>query len=133
MMPRPFCVKLGVVRDLYRFRCRKEFTKRRKFFQSLQIAFFGKRFEVNHKRIFAIAELDETLRLDPTLSLAMNARGYAYYLMKDYARALVDFDAAIRLNPNYANAYQNRAAARKRSGNIQGSTEDLALAQTLTK
>jgi lipoprotein NlpI len=36
-----------------------------------------------------------------------------YLLKRDFQHALADFDEAIRLEPNYANAIQNRALAVK--------------------
>ena len=47
------------------------------------------------------------------LATAYNARGYVYLLKRDYEHALADFNDAIRLKPDYANAFQNRAIAQK--------------------
>ena len=49
----------------------------------------------------AIEELNSALAAQPDLALAFNARGFAYYLLRDYPHALADFDAAIQLNPKY--------------------------------
>ena len=61
---------------------------------------------------------------------AYNARGYAWLRLRQFAKASEDFSAAIRLNPKYANAYRNRAVARKLSGDAKGvkRTEDERLA-----
>jgi tetratricopeptide (TPR) repeat protein len=40
-----------------------------------------------------------------------NIRGLAYYGKGEYDLAIADYDEAIRLNPNYASAYNNRAWA----------------------
>jgi tetratricopeptide (TPR) repeat protein len=53
------------------------------------------------------------------LALAFNARGFAYYLLRDYPHALADFDAAIRLNPKYLNALQNRDLARNAASHVK--------------
>jgi tetratricopeptide (TPR) repeat protein len=63
--------------------------------------------------------------------MVYNARGFAYYLEHDYQRALVDLDEAIRLNPQYLNAYQNRSRSRKAAGDTQGSAADSKKIRTL--
>ena len=45
------------------------------------------------------------------LAAALNNRGVAYSAKKMYDRAIQDFDRAIRLNPNFTQAIENRAAA----------------------
>jgi tetratricopeptide (TPR) repeat protein len=69
--------------------------------------------------------------LDPALSLALNARGFAYFRLKQYAEAIADFDQAIRLNPSYVNALINRSAARRASGDHAGADADQAKAREL--
>ena len=53
--------------------------------------------------------------------------------LKHFAEAIADFDSAIRLDPNYVNAYQNRAAARGGLGDTAGSNADLEKARELSK
>jgi tetratricopeptide (TPR) repeat protein len=77
--------------------------------------------------------LTEAIRLNPNLALAYNARGFVYYLTRDYTRGLADLDAAIKLNPAYLNAYQNRAKTRRASGDVKGAQEDEAKIRSLTK
>jgi tetratricopeptide (TPR) repeat protein len=50
------------------------------------------------------------------LAFAFYRRGNAYYGKKDYNRAILDYDQAIRLNPNHASAFSNRGAAYARKG-----------------
>ena len=59
----------------------------------------------------AVEELNAAIAADSQFAVAYNARGFAYYLLRDYARALADFDKAIELNPGYKNAIDNRAMA----------------------
>jgi hypothetical protein len=38
--------------------------------------------------------------------------------------ALADFDGAIKNNPRFAQAYQNRASAREAVGDLRGAADD---------
>ena len=47
-------------------------------------------------------------RSDSDFADLVGARGYAYYRLKDFPRALADYDEAIRLRPNDPDAYLDR-------------------------
>ena len=81
----------------------------------------------------AIDLLSKALKLDPTMTLAFNARGYAHLLLRQVPEALADFNEAIRINPGYVNAYQNRATARRLSGDKAGADADDARFAELSK
>ena len=55
----------------------------------------------------AIGDDDAALRLDPTLADIFNARGELWRKKGDRPRALADFAAAIKLNPDHAAAKSN--------------------------
>ena len=55
----------------------------------------------------AIGDYDTVLRLDPALPEIFNARGELWRGKGDRSRALADFAAAIRLNPDHAAARAN--------------------------
>ena len=50
--------------------------------------------------------------------------GYKKYEQKDYREAIVAYTEAIKINPNYAAAYNNRGLARYDLGNKQGAIAD---------
>jgi lipoprotein NlpI len=57
------------------------------------------------------------------LAVAFNYRGNAYYWKGDYDHAIRDYDQAIRLNPNYANAMDGLGLAYKFKGDFDHSIQ----------
>ena len=55
----------------------------------------------------AIGDYDTALRLDPALADIFNARGELWHKKGDRPRALADFGAAIKLNPQHEAARAN--------------------------
>jgi tetratricopeptide (TPR) repeat protein len=65
---------------------------------------------------------DQILR---RLAAAYNNRGVAYRINKaNYAQAIADFNEAIRLEPNYANAFNNRGVACRNMGDLDRAVAD---------
>ena len=81
----------------------------------------------------ALRSLNRAIELDPQSAPSYNARGYAYLRLHSFANAIVEFSSAIRLRPNYTNAYQNRAIARRHLGDEEGAAEDDRRAAELAK
>ena len=59
----------------------------------------------------ALRAFDKAIELDPRRATSYNARGYVHLRMRNYTLAVSDFNAAIRLRPDYTNAYKNREIA----------------------
>jgi tetratricopeptide (TPR) repeat protein len=79
----------------------------------------------------ALAHFNAALDAYPKYALALNGRGFVYMKMRKPLPAIEDFTAAIKADPNYANAYRNRAAARKMIGDADGSASDFAMEQKI--
>ena len=71
----------------------------------------------------AMASYDRAVGLGRDSVLALYQRGRILQMRMEYGNAIVDFSEVIRVNPNYAPAYQNRGICHFRSGQ-----EDLARA-----
>jgi len=54
-------------------------------------------------------------------------------MLREYKSAIENFDRAIELSPKYANAYQNRGAARKAMGEAAAAAADLERAKQLQR
>lgn len=66
-------------------------------------------------RIAGCTGLIDSGRLDRRgLSVVLNLRGWAFLERRDYASAIADLDRAIRINPQFADAFNNRGIAYSR-------------------
>jgi tetratricopeptide (TPR) repeat protein len=59
----------------------------------------------------ALADFNESIRLNPTEARVYVSRGGVYLARQDYKRAITDFSEGIRLDPEYAFAYFQRGFA----------------------
>lgn len=64
-------------------------------------------------------------------AIAFYNRALAYENKEDYARAIADFDEAVRLNPNDADALLYRGLDKQRMGDKAGAEADVAAAKRI--
>jgi tetratricopeptide (TPR) repeat protein len=62
-----------------------------------------------------------------------NCRGHVYFVMKQYRKAAADFSKSIRLDPNLAAAYSNRADAYDRLGKSSQAKADRKTSRRLKR
>src|SRR5262249_7034069 len=72
----------------------------------------------------AMSPLDHAIDSDPWSAIAYNLRGYVQLRLKHYDQAVADCTEAIRLQPTFLNAYENRASARRHQGDREGAKDD---------
>src|SRR6266540_1241688 len=73
----------------------------------------------------AIADYNESIRLDPNYADSYNNRGTAWLAKGNYDRAIADFSAAIRLDPKDPAGFSNRGATWKLKGAPDRAIADL--------
>jgi tetratricopeptide (TPR) repeat protein len=71
-----------------------------------------------------LSPLDRAIDADPWSAPAYNLRGYAHLRLLQFDQAVADCSEAIRLQPNFLNAYENRASARRHKGDNVGAQQD---------
>ena len=79
----------------------------------------------------AIPDLTKALELAPDYRKAYENRAQAYAAMRDWARAIADYTAAMDLGPTRWQ-YERRAEARRNIGDAKGAEEDARQGSSLT-
>jgi tetratricopeptide (TPR) repeat protein len=70
-----------------------------------------------------VSDFTEAIRLEPTADL-YDLRGGAYFMLKQWQRAIADYTEVIRLNPRNPDTYTMRASSYARVGEHQKAIED---------
>ena len=78
-----------------------------------------------------IEDLNQKINLNPNDVSAYTDRGYAYFALKKYDKAISDYTQAIKLNPNGVHLYRRRAKAYKAIGEIEKAEQDRAKVEEL--
>ena len=79
----------------------------------------------------ALDDCQRALALQPDGEHLMGARGFVYLVRKDYAAAIADYDAELRLVPPDAYAFFGRGLAKMRLGASGPGRADLATAAAI--
>ncbi|MEZ5197176.1 MAG: tetratricopeptide repeat protein [Bacteroidales bacterium] len=72
----------------------------------------------------AIRICDKLITYKPESYYGYYLRGLNNYLLEDYDDAITDFDMALKLNPDFTDAYIKRAKAKSKSNNLIGAIAD---------
>jgi len=75
----------------------------------------------------ALTELSRSIQLHPTVD-AYYQRGQVYAMLRDYPKAIEDYDRSITEKPEAPYVYRARAVARTAIGDEAGAAEDRAIA-----
>ena len=79
----------------------------------------------------AIADYDEVIKLDESISVAWNGRGVGKNTLNLFEEAIKDFDEAIKLDPNNLTSWTARGAAKYKLGKVDEAVADLTRALEL--
>src|SRR5437762_2000537 len=72
----------------------------------------------------AMADFNESMRIDPTYPSAYLNRGNTWFNRGDFDRAIADYNQAIRLDPKDTKAYYNRGMAWEKKRSLQAALAD---------
>ena len=75
----------------------------------------------------AVADYNESMRIDPTYPAAYNNRGNTWFHRGDFDRAIADYNQAIRLDPKDTKAYYNRGMAWEKKRSLQAALADFKM------
>ncbi|MBO0931542.1 tetratricopeptide repeat protein [Fibrella sp. HMF5036] len=76
----------------------------------------------------AVQVLNQAVEADADNADAFNTRGVAYFELKEYNNALLDYEQALKVKPDFYSPYYNRALLKTTQGDIQGALTDYSQA-----
>jgi tetratricopeptide (TPR) repeat protein len=76
----------------------------------------------------AVVALNRAIEADAGRAEAFNSRGVAYFELKEYANARLDYDQAIKLQPDFYRPYYNRALLRTAQNDLPAALADYSTA-----
>lgn len=79
----------------------------------------------------AVVYLNRAIQIHPTYKNAYLILGNAYFYLKDYEKAAQNYDNVLKINPDDADGFKNKALALREAGKYAGETlNDLIKAET---
>src|SRR2546423_417950 len=78
----------------------------------------------------ALADCNESLRLEPNVPATLDTRGFTHLRMGDWDGAIADYNAALRLDPKLASSLYGRGFVRLKTGD-RGGNADIAAAKAI--
>ena len=79
----------------------------------------------------ALSDCDESLRLRPDDAYTLHSRGFVYFRMGRYDKAIADFDNSLTRDPKSADMLYTRGLAKRMYHDIAGGDADIAAAKTI--
>jgi tetratricopeptide (TPR) repeat protein len=79
---------------------------------------------VKHEYDLAVANFDQSIRLDPSFALAFGNRANVWSMKKDYDHAIEDYTRAISLDEQFPSAYTGRGLAYEELGDLASARKD---------
>ena len=72
----------------------------------------------------AVQMLNQAVEANADNTEALNTRGVAYFELKEYNNALLDYEQALKVTPDFYSPYYNRALLKTTQGDVQGALKD---------
>jgi tetratricopeptide (TPR) repeat protein len=99
--------------------------------QSRECAAAERRVPQGDRRLHALSDCNESLRIRPNDAETLSGRGFAYLRLGFYRTAIRDYDAALEFKPDTAMYLYARGLAKMEAGFVEGGEADIAAARSL--